>query len=69
MSRQFGKNRKPSTVVRDNHVHQIYKEVMYELGEYAHYLPRYIIYGKIGRLTGLCAKTIATILNHTVSED
>lgn len=69
MSRQFGKNRKPSTVVRDNYVHRIYRELMHDLGEHARYFPRYIIYNKIGKITGLCAKTIAMILNHTVSEE
>lgn len=64
MSRQYGKNRKPSTIVRDNEVHRLYKEVRNEIGEYASYVTKSLIYDKIRQRIGLCTKTIAAILNH-----
>lgn len=68
MTREFGENRLKSTRKRDNYVHSVYEKLVTEIGEYAHYLPRYIIYEKIREETGLCVKTIATILNHTVAD-
>ena len=68
MTRFSGKNRRPSTVIRDNAVHEAYEEVCREAGEYAALLPREYIYGKIHEKTGLCMKTIAFILNHTVKD-
>lgn len=57
--------RRASTVIRDNLVHSTYKEVCDRLGEYAILVPKAYIYNKVMEKTGLCAKTIAFILNHT----
>lgn len=65
MTRFSGENRRPSTVVRDNSVHQAYEELQQETGEYFRFLPREFLYERIRQQTGLCTKTIAFILNHT----
>ena len=66
MTRFSGKNRRPSTVFRDNKVHEAYEKVCRELGEYSRLVPRLHIYEKVKETTGLCSKTIAFILNHTI---
>lgn len=66
MTRFSGKNRRPSTVFRDNKVHEAYEKVCRELGEYSRLVPRLHIYEKVKERTGLCSKTIAFILNHTI---
>lgn len=60
-----GKNRRPSSIVRDNMVHGIYKEIMAELGDAGCYVSRGYIYDRIKEKTSLCTKTIAYILNYT----
>jgi len=55
-----------STIIRDNSVHEIYQEVCKELGEYAFLVPKSYLYNKVREKTGLCAKTIAYIINHTI---
>lgn len=67
MTRFYGKNRRPSTVVRDNMVHKVYGDVCRKLGKYAGLVPREYIYNEIRERTGLCTKTIALILNHTAA--
>lgn len=57
--------RRPSTIVRADHVHDVYREVMDELGGIGHAVAKSYIYERIRERTGLCAKTIAYILNHT----
>ena len=57
MTRFSGKNRRPSTVFRDNKVHEAYEEICKELGKYSRLVR-----------TGLSTKTIAYILNHTEKE-
>lgn len=69
MTRIRGKERRPSTIIRDNLVHEAYEEVCGEIGEYVHLVPRQYIYEKIQMRTGLCLKTIAYILNHTVKQN
>lgn len=68
MRRFFGKERRPSTIIRDNMVHTAYEEVCNEIGEYVHLVPRQYIYEKVRERTGLCLKTIAYILNNTVKQ-
>ena len=69
MTRFSGKERRPSTVVRDNMVHEAYQELQLEAGGYFKLLPRGHIYDHIRQRTGLCTKTIAFILNHTRWQD
>lgn len=65
MAREYGSKRKKSTILRDNMVHRAYQEVRQEIGHYADYVSKGMIYGKVCELTGLCMKTVAAILNHT----
>ncbi len=65
MARFYDKNRRESTVKRDNMVHGAYRELMDELGEVGGYVARSYVYERIREKTGLCAKTIANILNHS----
>lgn len=69
MARIRGKERRPSTIIRDNMVHDVYDKVCGEMGKYAHYVAKQYIYEKIRNETGLCLKTIAYILNHKDRED
>lgn len=59
------KERRSSTVVRDNMVHAAYRETVEELGDIAPFVAKSYIYERIRARTGLCTKTIAYILNHT----
>ena len=65
MTRFSGENRRPSTVMRDNMVHEAYRRLQQDTGEYFRFLPREFVYDRIRQQTGLCTKTIAFILNHT----
>jgi len=65
MARTSSENRRESTIVRDNSVHEVYDSVIVDLGEYAYLVPKSYIYERIRERTGLCHKTIAFILNHT----
>lgn len=69
MARIRGKERRPSTIIRDNMVHDAYDKICDEMGEYANFVAKQYIYEKIREETGLCLKTIAYILNHTDRED
>ena len=69
MTRFSGKERRPSTIIRDNEVHEAYDEVCREIGDMAKILPREYLYKRVKEKTGLCTKTIAWILNHTVKQN
>ena len=68
MTRFSGKERRPSTIIRDNGVHEAYEDVCREIGDMAKLLPKEYLYEKVKARTGLCTKTIAWILNHTVKQ-
>jgi len=65
MARTSSENRRPSTIIRDNSVHEVYDSVIADLGEYAYLVPKSYIYDKIHERTELCHKTIAYVLNRT----
>ena len=65
MTRFSGKNRRGSTIIRDNEVHDVYDKLCKEMGVYSNFVAKQYIYEKIRERTGLCLKTIAYILNHT----
>ena len=69
MTRFSGKERRPSTIIRDNRVHEAYEEVCREIGYMANFLPREYLYERVKEKTGLCTKTIAFILNHTIKQN
>lgn len=58
-------NRRPSTIIRDNHVHDLYDKIMCDLGELRNVVAKSYIYRKIREQTGLSEKTIESIINHT----
>lgn len=60
MTRFSGENRRPSTVLRDNAVHEAYRQLQQETGEYFRFLPREFVYERIRQRTGLCTKTLHT---------
>lgn len=66
MARFSGKNRRGSTIIRDNEVHQAYHDLCIELGSMSRFVSKQYIYERIRARTGLCSKTIAFILNHTI---
>ena len=66
MTRYHDNRRRPSTVARDDMVHRAYEELRAELGGYADLVPRGYIYERLSGRTGLCTKTIAFILNHSI---
>ena len=65
MTRYYDKQRRPSTQIRDNRVHEIYQQILSELGKYSNVVAKSYIYQLIHDRTGLCVKTIAYIINHT----
>ena len=65
MARFSGKNRRGSTIIRDNEVHQAYHDLCIEHGSMSRFVSKQYIYERIRARTGLCSKTIAFILNHT----
>ena len=65
MTRFSGKNRRESTIIRDNEVHKAYDELCSKLGCVVRFVSKQYIYEQIRLRTGLCPKTIAFILNHT----
>lgn len=66
MSRYCDYRRRDSTLLRDARVHELYDRIMSDLGDLRVAVSRSYVYDKIREETGLCAKTIAFILNHTV---
>ena len=54
-----------STIIRNNHIHDLYDEIKLELGCYANEVSRNYIYRRISEKTGLCIRTVSNIINHT----
>lgn len=58
MTRYFGKERRPSTLIRDNEVHEAYEEVCRDIGDMARLLPKEYLYEKVKEKIGLCTRTV-----------
>ena len=58
-----------STVIRNNEIHRMYNEILYELGDLATVVSRNYVYGKIKDRTGLSIRHISRIINHTKVEE
>jgi len=58
-------NRRKSTIIRHNLVHEVYDSIIKELGPLANVVSRGFIYKQIHERTGLNTKSIAYIINHT----
>lgn len=65
MSKLQIKNRRESTIVRDNEIHKIHRQILDELGDLANVVSKGYIYEKIQEKTKLSIRTISFILNHT----
>lgn len=59
------KNRRESTIARDNEIHKLHRQILDELGELANVVSKNYIYEKIQEKTKLSIRTISFILNHT----
>lgn len=59
------KNRRESTIARDNEIHRLYKEIVASLGEVGNAVSKSYIYEKIKAQTRLSVRTISFVLNHT----
>lgn len=59
------KNRRESTIARDNEIHRLYKEIVASLGEVGNAVSKSYIYEKIKAQTKLSIRTISFVLNHT----
>lgn len=62
------RERRESTVVRDNQIHQMYEDILSELGELKVAVSKTYIYERIREQTKLSIRTISYILNHTRKE-
>ena len=51
--------------MRDNLVHEIYREELGKLGEVGRYVSKEYLYRKVCSRTGLSIRTVSYILNHT----
>lgn len=58
-----------STVMRNNQVHKLHKEIIDQLGDLATVVSRSYVYGKIKDATGLSVRHISKIINHTKAVD
>ena len=65
MTKLCVKNRRESTIVRDNEIHKLHRQILDELGDLANVVSKNYIYGKIQEKTKLSIRTISFILNHT----
>lgn len=65
MSKLCIKNRRESTKVRDREIHQLYHEIMHELGNLANAVSKNYVYEQIQKKTKVSIRTISFILNHT----
>ena len=59
------KNRRESTMIRDNEIHKLHRQILDELGDLANVVSKNYIYEKIREKTKLSIRTISFILNHT----
>ena len=57
--------RRESTTVRDNEIHNMYRQLIVELGSLDNVLSKSYFYEKIKYKTKLSIRTISFILNHT----
>ena len=62
-------NRRLSSVLRDNLVHDMYREEIAKLGEAGMYVSKEYLYGKVGERAGLSIRSVSYILNHTEHKD
>lgn len=66
MTKLCNKNRRESTMVRDNEIHKLHQQILAELGDLANAVSKGYIYERIKDKTKLSIRTISFILNHTI---
>ena len=64
MSKLTDKNRRESTLARDEHIHELYRRIMKELGEVAPYVSKAYVYEKIREETKCSIRDISFTQNH-----
>lgn len=67
MCKLQNKNRRESTIARDNEIHRLYRQIRNELGNLANAVSKNYIYERIKDRTKLSIRTISFILNHTIA--
>lgn len=58
-----------SSIIKYNEIHDMYDEIIKDLGEMLAYVSKNYIYDKIKERTGLSTRHISRILNHTKKRD
>lgn len=53
-----------STILTNEHIWEVYDEILLKLGEYKNLVPKSYIYQAISDRTGYCVKKIADTINH-----
>lgn len=65
MTKQARKNRRRSTILRDELIFSVYKDVIEELGEYSNLVPRGYIYDLVSERTGYCRRKICKVISES----
>lgn len=65
MNKLCNKNRRESTIIRDNEIHRMYRDILNSFGEAANAVSKTYVYEKIHNRTKLSIRTISFIINHT----
>lgn len=63
------RRRLESTILRDNQIHDAYKDIMNEIGHVKEYVSKSYIYEEISKKVKLSTRTVSYVLNHTKKED
>lgn len=58
-----------SSIIKYNEIHDMYDEIIKDLGEMSAYVSKNYIYDKIKDKTGFSTRRISRILNHTKKRD
>ena len=58
-----------SSIIKYNEIHDMYDEIIKDLGDISAYVSKNYIYDKIRERTGLSTRHISGILNHTKKRD
>ena len=58
-----------SSIIKYNEIHDMYDEIIKDLGEMSAYVSKNYIYDKIKDKTGFSTRYISRILNHTKKKD
>lgn len=62
-------SKRESTIVRNNHIHILYDQIVTELGDLSRVVSKTYIYNRIKAQTRLSIRTISEILNHTTKSE